>query len=81
MDNNEINIFKHNLVPEHIKIDEKEKEKVLEKYNISLLQLPKIKLKDPALASLDVKSGDVIKIIRPSPTNKETIFYRVVVHG
>jgi len=72
-------IKKHVLMPEHIKLSEKEKQEVLERYNISLKELPKIKKDDPAIASLNVKVGDVIKIIRTSPTAAETVFYRGVV--
>ena len=40
-----------------------------------------ILLNDPAIEQLDVKIGDIIKIKRNSPTNVESIFYRVVVYG
>ena len=72
-------IKKHVLMPQHIKLSEKEKQEMFEKYKISLKELPRIKKDDPALASLNVKAGDVIKIIRSSPTAGETIFYRGVV--
>ncbi|MBW2965960.1 DNA-directed RNA polymerase subunit H [Candidatus Woesearchaeota archaeon] len=72
-------IKKHVLMPEHIKLSEKEKQELFEKYNISLKELPKIKKDDPAIVSLNVKVGDIIKIIRISPTAGESIFYRGVV--
>ena len=75
------NILKHNLVPEHTKLSEEEKKKVLEYYNISIKQLPKILLNDPAIQHFQPQIGDVIKIRRKSPTAKETLFYRVVVRG
>ncbi len=71
-------VSKHVLIPKHIKIGEKEKKELLEKYNISLKELPKILKDDPAIASLNVKPGDVIKVIRKSPTAGEAIFYRGV---
>jgi DNA-directed RNA polymerase subunit H len=71
---------KHILIPKHIKLNEKEKQKLLEQYNISLKELPRIPKTDAAIASLNAKPGDVIKIIRKSPTAKEAIFYRVVVN-
>ncbi len=71
-------IIKHILVPKHIKLGEDEKKKVLDYYNVGLSQLPKIRAKDPALRGIEVKPGDLIKIIRASPTNVETVFYRVV---
>ena len=74
-------ISKHSYVPKHVKISEEEKKKVLEKFNISEQQLPKIFESDPAIKSLNPKIGDVIKITRKSPTNKDSIFYRVVING
>ena len=71
-------IKKHDLIPVHIKLSGKEKQALLEKYRISLKELPKIKLDDSAIAKLNVKPGDVIKIIRESPTAGESIFYRGV---
>ena len=77
----EINIQKHVLVSEHIKLSDSEKKELTEKYNISLGQLPKIFKNDAAIKSLDVKPGDVIKIIRKSPTAGEFPFYRLVIDG
>ncbi len=74
-------ISKNILVPEHIKLTEEEKEEVLKQYKVEDSQLPKILLSDAAIKELDPEIGDVIKIIRESPTNLESIFYRVVVHG
>ena len=70
----------HALVPKHIKLGEKEKEQLFEKYGITLKELPKILRDDPAIEQLDVKSGDVIKIIRKSPTAGEAVFYRGVIN-
>lgn len=69
----------HLLIPKHIKLSETQKEKLLEKYNISVKELPKILKTDPAIISLNAKPGDVIKITRKSPTASEAAFYRVVV--
>ncbi len=71
----------HILVPAHKKLSEKEKEELLKKYNITLKDLPKILAKDPALAELDVKEGDVVKILRKSRTAGESSYYRGVVNG
>ncbi|MCX6710050.1 MAG: DNA-directed RNA polymerase subunit H [Candidatus Woesearchaeota archaeon] len=70
--------IEHNLVPEHIKLSESEKQEILKKYNITENELPKILKSDAAIAHLDVKDSDVIKILRKSPTAGESIFYRVV---
>jgi len=72
-------IKSHILMPKHIKLSEKEKKELFEKYNISLKELPKIKKDDSAIAPLNAGVGDVIKIIRSSPTAGEAIFYRGVI--
>lgn len=72
---------KHLLVPQHAKLPDKEKAEVLKKYNIKINDLPKIFLSDPAIAELDVKEGDVIKITRKSPTSGEAVYYRGVTSG
>jgi len=74
------NIQEHNLVPEHLKLNEKEVKDLLEQYHISLKELPKISKKDPAISHLNAKEGDVIKIIRKSKTASESIFYRGVIN-
>ena len=71
-------IKKHILIPKHIKLSAKEKQELFKKYNISLRELPKMRKEDPAIASLNVKEGDVIKILRQSPTAGEVEFYRGV---
>ena len=75
-----IEIKNHALVPKHTRLNEKEKKDLLEKFNISLEQLPQISKKDAGLKALSVKVGDVIKIERPSPTSGNTVFYRGVVN-
>ena len=67
----------HILQPKHSKISEKEKKELLEKYNISIDQLPKIKSLDPALPK-DAKIGDIIKIERKFGDGK-TLYYRLVI--
>ena len=60
-------------------MSEQEVTKLLERFNITKRQLPKILKNDPAIKHLNPKPGDVIKIIRESPTAKESEYYRVVV--
>ena len=72
-------IENHFLIPEHSKINEKEKKELFDQYNISLNELPKIRKDDPAIANLNVNTGDIIKIVRKSPTALEAIFYRCVI--
>jgi len=72
-------VDKHSLIPKHTKLVEKQKVKLLEEYNISQKELPRILKTDSAIISLNAKPGDVIKITRKSLTAGETVFYRVVV--
>ncbi len=71
-------VDKHILTPKHIKISEREKLQLLEKYNITSKELPKILKTDSAIKELEAKPGDVIKIIRKSPTAGVSLFYRMV---
>jgi len=73
------NVHEHILVPKHTKLSDKEHKELFERYNITENELPAIMIKDPALANLDVEPGDIIKIQRPSPTAKSTLFYRRVI--
>ena len=63
----------HTLQPKHTKIEDKEAEKLLLKYNIVLSQLPKISLKDSGIPE-GCNSGDVLKIERAEET-----YFRVVI--
>jgi DNA-directed RNA polymerase subunit H len=76
-----IDIEKHQLVPKHVVLSEEEKSEVLKRYKVSLRQLPRILITDPTIVDKNPKVGDVVKIIRKSPTAGETIYYRVVVRG
>jgi len=74
-------VNKHFLVPKHTKLSDSEKQKVAEKYHINPLSLPKVYIDDPAIAKLDVKVGDVIKIERKSKTSGVSAYYRLVVEA
>ena len=73
--------IQHFLVPKHIRMTDEQKKDLLKKFNISIKQLPKIKVNDPALKDGGVKVNDIIIVRRRSPTAKETDYYRVVVDG
>jgi DNA-directed RNA polymerase subunit H (RpoH/RPB5) len=66
----------HVLHPKHTKLKPEEVKDLVEKYNISLAQLPKIKLSDPVIGE-GVMRGDVLKIERKEE-EKTHIYYRVV---
>ena len=71
----------HELVPNHEKLTESEAKALLERYHVSHLELPKISKKDPGIAHLDAKTGDIIRITRSSYTAGDAVYYRVVVNA
>ena len=74
------NIYKHEYVPKHEVITDKEVEEIKTKYLLkNLYQLPILLNNDPICKYLDIKPGSVVKITRPSPTAGEYILYRYVV--
>jgi DNA-directed RNA polymerase subunit H len=77
-----MNINNHEAVPEHRKLDEDEIEEVLERYDTEKDSLPKIERTDAALKNKDnIEVGDVIEIVRESPTAGESVYYRRVVEA
>ncbi len=69
----------HILVPEHLLLSEKEKSALYEKYGISFKELPKILANDQAIKHMKLKSGEVLKIIKKSPTAGVAEYYRGVI--
>jgi DNA-directed RNA polymerase I, II, and III subunit RPABC1 len=74
----QFNITNHILVPKHDLInDENEVKSIIDKYNLKTkFQLPHILKNDPMSKYLGLKSGDVIKVSRTSPTAGEYVVYR-----
>jgi DNA-directed RNA polymerase subunit H len=75
----EYDILKHELVPEHSIMDEKEKKELFEKLKITSVNLPKVIANDPVVKAMEAKEGDVLKIVRKSSTAGSSTYYRVVV--
>lgn len=71
--------MKNLLVPKHEVLSAEEAECVLQIYNVTREEMPKIKIHDPGIKGLNAKIGDIIKITRKSPTAGEAIYYRVVI--
>ena len=67
----------HILQPKHSKLNEKEVDELLKKFNVSRAQLPKILLNDPAIPEGCIV-GDIIKIERKDE-DKVYPYFRVVV--
>jgi DNA-directed RNA polymerase subunit H len=74
-----VNVFAHELVPQHEVLSKKESEEVLQRYHLKPHQLPYIKLSDPAAAALGAKPGDIVRIERKSATAGECSSYRYVI--
>jgi len=75
------NIFEHSLVPKHEIITPEEKQKLLDEYRVKPYQLPRIQSSDPAAKAIGARPGDIVRIIRDSPTAGKYIAYRYVVEG
>lgn len=74
-------IFDHELVPEHILLSKEEAERVLKELGVKPNLLPLIRASDPAARAIGAKPGDLIKIIRRSPTAGRSVVYRYVIPG
>jgi len=75
------NIFEHVLVPVHQILTHEEKEELLRKFRVKPYQLPRIKASDPVAKAMGAKPGDILRIIRNSPTAGKYISYRYVIEG
>jgi len=67
----------HILQPKHTKLNEKEAQELLNKFNVSKSQIPKILITDFALPK-DCIVGDIIKIERVED-DKINLYFRVVI--
>lgn len=74
----QFNISKHELVPKHEVIsDPQEVKNIMEMYSLkSKNQLPIILKTDPMARWLNLKTGDIVRISRPSPTSGFYVAYR-----
>jgi len=75
------NILNHVMVPRHIKLNDTEKQEFLEKYNIFKEErIPEISRFDPVAKVIGLQPGNVCKIIRPSRTSIEGVYYRICIN-
>jgi len=72
-------VLKHTMVPDHQIMSEEEAKTLLSTYHITLEQLPKIYHDDPAVKAVEGVPGNVIRIIRESPTAGRAESYRLVI--
>jgi DNA-directed RNA polymerase subunit H (RpoH/RPB5) len=73
------NPIKHSYVPKHVRCSKEEIENITKMFNISnKLQFPIILRDDPIVKYYNFKSGEIIKIVRNSPTSGISNYYRYV---
>lgn len=72
-------LAEHRLVPKHEILPKEKVDEVLAKFGIKLLKLPTILRDDPIAKELKAERGDLIRIVRKSPTAGEAVYFRVVI--
>ena len=82
----EINVLEHELVPEHYLLKKEDSDKILAALKLTRDQLPKIRLSDPCVVTLDkisgpLEEGQIVKIVRKSPTSGVSVCYRLIIRG
>ncbi|MBI4052615.1 MAG: DNA-directed RNA polymerase subunit H [Candidatus Diapherotrites archaeon] len=70
---------RHFLVPEHFILPAEDVDRLLARLGTQAENLPQISKTDPAVKNLKPRKGDIIKIIRNSPTAGQAVYYRKVV--
>lgn len=74
-----IDVLLHELVPKHYLLTKEETKELLEKFKITVTDLPQMFEKDPVAIAIGAKEGDVVKIVRQSETTVKSIdYYRFV---
>lgn len=72
-----LNPTKHEYVPKHIKLTEKEAAEFMKEYMIkSKLYMPIILHNDPIAKWLGIKQGDIVKIVRYNENSGVSFYYR-----
>ena len=76
----QFNILKHKLVPPTTILTDEEVAEMKVKYNIKeLTQLPEISRFDPVALAIEIRPGQVCKILRSSATALDYDYYRICV--
>ena len=76
----QFNILDHDLVPQHIILNEDDTNRVMEKYNLkSKENFPEISRFDPVAKAILVKPGMICEITRPSKTSIKSKYYRLCI--
>ena len=72
-------IMNHVLVPIHEIVPEEEATEIIKKYGQRKEKFPNIVSSDPVVEELGAKKGDIIRIMRETPTAGKSIYFRQVV--
>lgn len=79
MQEEEFDPFESELVPKHEILTAEERAEMMQKFNISLKHLPRMREEDPIVKRVGAKRGDVLRITRKSPVAGDYFYFRVVV--
>jgi DNA-directed RNA polymerase subunit H len=71
----------HKLVPKHEILSHEDKTSVLAQYSATEEEFPFLFNTDPVVKEINAKPGDMVRIIRPSDTAGQTVYYRYVVEA
>ncbi len=76
-------LIPNNLVPKHELLNADEANQILEKYDVTKDELPRIKKDDVAIEmfGLEVATGDIVRITRENPVTGKSYYYRIVIDG
>jgi DNA-directed RNA polymerase subunit H (RpoH/RPB5) len=72
-------ITEHVLVPKHIVLTKEEGEQVLEAYRARKRDMPLIRSNDPVAKYYNMKAGEIVKILRTTPSTCIVVSYRLVI--
>ncbi len=76
-----MDLVSHIAVPHHDMLSVEETKIVLEDYFLKKREIPKMTIFDPVSKYYNAKVGQVFRIIRPSETSIQSIYYRIVIDG
>jgi DNA-directed RNA polymerase subunit H (RpoH/RPB5) len=74
-----MNIIDHDYVSKHIVLSEDERKDFIKSYQITRDKMPKLEIYDPIVRYYNMQIGDIVRIIRNSPSAGKAVYYRVVV--
>lgn len=75
-----IDIVSHIIVPHHEILSEEETKIFLEDYLLKKRAIPKIFINDPVCKYYNAKVGQVFRIVRPSESAGQSVYYRIVIN-